>query len=161
MNRWRWFQLVSFQLLWFVAVFGGNQWLAVGIFILLLHFYFSPEKRADFSVLSLALIGIGCDAMLTAAGVFEFEQTPFWLALLWFAFVLNFGHSLLYLRRISTPWLAILGSVAGCYVYLLSWKLGAVALPMGAIFSGLIVASVWAALLPLMVKMDLRIRVVR
>ncbi|MFT6276388.1 MAG: hypothetical protein ACJAZ0_002494, partial [Halioglobus sp.] len=114
MNRWQWFQLISFQVIWFVAVFGRNQWLLVALLILLLHFAFSPEKKSDLKVLSLALLGIGIDAMLTAFGVFQFDETPFWLAVLWLAFVLNFGHSLLYLRRLKTPWLVVVGACAGC-----------------------------------------------
>jgi hypothetical protein len=158
MNRWQWFQLISFQVIWFVAVFGRNQWLLVALLILLLHFAFSPEKKSDLKVLSLALLGIGIDAMLTAFGVFQFDETPFWLAVLWLAFVLNFGHSLLYLRRLKTPWLVALGACAGCYVYLLSWKLGAVVLPLGVLFTGLLVGVIWAVLLPIMVKADQRLR---
>lgn len=158
MSRWQWFQLISFQVIWFAAVLGGNQWLLIPILIMLVHFKLSPRRNADLKILSLALLGMAVDGSLVLLGIFEFKQPPFWLAILWLAFVLNFGHSLIYLRRIQACWLMVLGACAGSYAYLVSWKVGAVELPMGAILSGIVIASVWSVLLPIMVKSDRWIR---
>ncbi len=158
MTPWQWFQLASFQVLWLCAVIGRNQWLLVPVAILSLHFVFTPNRKADFKVLSLAVAGIAVDGALFIFGVFEFSEPPLWLAILWLAFVLNLGHSLIYLRRLSLHWLLIVGALAGSYAYLISWKLGAVDLPLGAVLSGLIIAAIWALLMPVLVKADQRIR---
>lgn len=158
MNRWQWFQLVSFQIIWLTAVLGGNQWLSVSIFILLLHFIFSPNRYTDFKILSLALIGIAVDGGLTLMGFYEFNQPPYWLAVLWLGFSLNFGYSLIYLRRLRTHYRVVLGAGAGCYAYLASWKLGAVDLPLGVLVSAVVIAAFWAVLLPVLVVADQKIR---
>lgn len=158
MNRWRWFQLVSFQVYWFAAVLGGNRWLPFLLLLLILHFLLSPSRRTDLRVISLALVGVIVDGGLTLLGVFEFNQPPIWLAALWIEFVLSIGHSLVYLRRLKIYWLPAIGACAGSYAYLISWNLGAVELPLGPLYSGLIIASVWAVMLPLLVKTDLWIR---
>ena len=126
----------------------------------MLHFYFSPSRRADFRVLSIAFIGIAIDAGLALSGVFQFSQQPYWLGVLWFAFVLNFGHSLIFLRRVSGFWRGIIGAVAGSYAYLLSWQLGAVDLPLGGLMSALIIGAIWSVLLPALVLLDFRLRTV-
>jgi hypothetical protein len=158
MKYWLVLQAVIFQAIWFACIFGGNQWLALSVALLLVHFFISPNKYADFKVLPLALIGFGIDYLLILVGVFDFDEAPLWLGILWLAFVLNFGHSLNFLHRLTPWWLISIGAISGCYVYVISWYLGAVALPMGVVISGFIVGGIWAITLPLYVKADQYIR---
>ncbi|MCH9692521.1 MAG: DUF2878 domain-containing protein [Gammaproteobacteria bacterium] len=158
MNRWRWLQLFSFQIFWLTAVLGRNQWLPVLLFLLLLHFLFTPTRINDLKILILAFLGIAVDGSLLLLGVFKFSQPPVWLAALWLAFVLSIGHSFVYLRRLKLYWIAALGAVCGSYAYFISWKLGAVELPLGPMPSSFVVAILWAILLPTLVKTDLWIR---
>lgn len=158
MNRWSWFQAISFQVLWFSCVLGGNAWLAAPIAILGLHLVLSPCLKADVKVLSLALIGVSLDASLSLVNVFAFQQIPLWLVLLWLGFVLNFGHSLRFLRHLHLLWQIVIGAAGGCYAYLASWKLGAVEFPLGLINTACIIAVAWALLLPMLVSADAKLR---
>ena len=158
MTFWHWFQPVNFQAIWITTVLGGNQWLAVPLFLICLHFIISPCPQNDIKILPLALLGIAQDATLTCFGFFEFLQLPFWLLVLWLGFVLNFGHSLIFLRRLSVFWLIVIGAVAGCYSYMASWKLDAVILPFSVASSALVLGICWAMMLPALVKFDLHIR---
>lgn len=158
MNRWQWFQLFLFQAFWLMAVLGRNTWLLLLFLLLIVHFFITPTRSADIKVIILAFLGILVDASLMLLGVFKFNQPPLWLIALWFEFALSIGHGFIYLRRINIYYLSAIGAVAGNYAYLLSWKLGAVELPFGPLFSGLIIALVWALVLPFLVKTDLWIR---
>ena len=159
MRFWFWSQLIAFQLLWFSAVIGGNQWLVIPLSLIALHFIFSPSHRVDWHVIPIALIGMGADAILTWVGVFEFDGFPYWLGILWIGFVLTLGHSMAWLRRMPVALLVPMGALAGTLSYLAGWKLEAVALPMGVSWSALTLAVLWACLLPALVRLDSRIRV--
>ena len=158
MTTWHWFQPISFQVIWISAVLGGNQWLVVPLFLMCLHFVLSPCRREDIKVLPLALMGVALDATLTHLGFFRFPQFPIWLLVLWFGFVLNFGHSLKFLRKLRIFWLIVIGSVGGCYAYLASWKLDAVVLPFGVLVTACVLVVCWAIIFPILVKADLYIR---
>lgn len=158
MKYWLIVQAVCFQAIWFASVLGGNSWLLLSLILLGIHFSLSPDRNNDLKVISLGLIGLSVDTCLSFAGVFQFEQTPFWLFLLWYGFALNLGHSMGFLRKLK-PWLVMLiGAAGGSYSYLLSWKLGAVALPLGPLVSGCIIAISWALLLPILLKADIYLR---
>ena len=155
---WNWFQPLSFQIIWLASVLGGNQWLAVPLCILALHFALSPSRAQDLKVISLALIGITTDSLLTHFGVFNFEQIPLWLWVLWAGFVLNFGHSMKFLRRLNSYWLILLGAVGGCYSYIISWKLGAVNFPFSLPLTAGVLVVYWAIIFPILVKLDIYLR---
>jgi hypothetical protein len=157
-TRWFWIQLVLFQALWLICVIGQNDWILLALMMLGVHFMFSPVAKQDVRVLSLALIGISIDATLTMTGVFEFGAFPFWLGLLWIGFSLSLGHSLGWLKKIPTVLLIPMAAVMGSVSYLGGWKLDAVELPFGVITSMLLLALIWACLLPLLLKLDTRLR---
>lgn len=158
MKTWHWFQPLSFQLLWLCAVLGGNQWIIASFCLLCLHFIFSPYRQQDVRILPLAFIGIAVDSLLTWFDIFSFSQPPIWLLLLWFSFVLNFGHSFKQLRKLNIVWLMTIGAIGGSYAYLISWKLNAVDLPLGSLLSICVIAFAWAVIFPILVKADLYIR---
>lgn len=156
--RWFWIQFVIFQALWLVAIIGGNAWLALAIALLAIHFIATPSRQQDWRVLPIALIGIAVDTALTLGGVFQFEQVPFWLGLLWVAFVLTLGHSLAWLRQLPQVALFPIGALAGVVSYLAGWRLGAVELPLGLTITTIALGAVWALLLPTLVTLDRKIR---
>ncbi|WP_445400080.1 DUF2878 domain-containing protein [Zobellella sp. An-6] len=158
MSRWQWIQLLAFEGFWLLAVAGQNRWLALTALLLAIHFVFTPSRRADMRVLVLAALGLGVDTGLVWSGVFAFAGWPWWLALLWMGFVLTLGHSLVWLRRFSPGLLALTGALAGASSYLAGWKLGAVQLPLGLWASSAILVPIWAVLLPLLVRLDQRLR---
>jgi hypothetical protein len=158
MKMWTWFQPVSFQLMWLSLIWGGNAWLAISLTILALHFALTPSRLDDFKVLPLALVGFAIDLLITQFGFFSFTGWPLWLLVLWMAFILNLGHSMRFLRKFKLVFLVCFSAVGGTYAYWVSWKLGAVELPYGALTSLAIVALNWGIFLPICVKLDRLIR---
>ncbi|MBC8212981.1 MAG: DUF2878 domain-containing protein [Gammaproteobacteria bacterium] len=158
MTRWLWIQLVQFQALWLICVMGQNDLILLALLMIGVHFMFSPAVKQDMRVLPLALIGISIDATLALSGVFAFGAFPFWLGLLWAGFSLSLGHSLVWLKKIPTVLLIPMAAVMGPASYLAGWKLDAVELPFGVSTSMLLLALIWACLLPLLLKLDTRLR---
>ena len=155
---WFWIQFLTFQLLWLVAVVGGNNWLVLSMMLIGLHFIFTPSRKLDWRVLPVALIGITVDAILTWSGFFAFDHFPLWLAALWISFILTLGHSMSWLSHLPRLLLIPIGAVAGTLSYYAGWKLGAVDFPRGTTTSSIAVAIVWATLLPSLVILNDRIR---
>ncbi|WP_319781619.1 DUF2878 domain-containing protein [Oceanisphaera sp. IT1-181] len=153
MSKWQWTQLVGFYGFWLLAVIGQNSlaWL-LGLLILA-HFMFTPSRVADLKVLSLALLGLSLDGLLTWIGVFAFSHWPIWLVLLWVGFVLTLGHSLRWLAARPVWQQALLGAVSGPSSYLSGWRLGAVDLPLGPWTSIVILVPLWALLLVILVRL--------
>ena len=158
MSKWQWTQLLAFEGFWLLAVAGQNRWSLLTALLLGVHFMFTPSRRADVRVLWLALLGMAVDLFLTLTGVFAFDHWPLWLGLLWVGFVLTLGHSLHWMRHFSLWLLMITGALAGAGSYLAGWQLGAVSLPLGFWPSAVILALLWSALLPLLVRLDQRLR---
>ncbi|WP_417614769.1 DUF2878 domain-containing protein [Oceanisphaera sp.] len=158
MSKWQWTQLLGFEGFWLLAVAGQNQWVLLTALLLVLHFVFTPSRRADIGVLWLALAGMTIDLMLTVTGVFFFDHWPLWLGVLWIGFVLTLGHSLRWMRRLPAWLLMMVGALAGTTSYLTGWQLGAVTLPLGLWPSVLVLASLWSALLPILVRLDQHLR---
>jgi hypothetical protein len=152
-----WGQAIGFQVLWFNAVLGLNQWLPLGIALLAASVVASPLRRDDLRLWPLALLGFVGDLLLTYAGVFAFQQTPFWLATIWLGFVFTLNHSMGWLKSVKWPIQAAVGAVAGTLSYLAGARLGAVDLPYGQSFSAAILASYWAILLPFIVSISTRL----
>ncbi len=159
MSKWFWAQLIAFQILWFSAVIGRNEWIILSLLLIAAHFMFTPSRGTDWRVIPIALIGITVDTMLTWGGFFVFETLPLWLGLIWIGFVLTLGHSMSWLRKLPTLMLVPIGAVAGTMAYLAGWKLEAVELPMGLTWTIATLAILWAILLPLLVQLDYKIRV--
>ncbi len=159
MNRWQWFQLMSFNVIWLVAVLGGNTWIWIPLLILAINIWLSPTRSTDIKIIPLAILGLAVDSILIVTGVFYFSELPFWLATLWVGFVLSFGHSLHYLAKLKIWLLLPLGAIAGTWTYMAGWKLGAVTLPLGTWNTVFILLPIWALLLPVLVKADNLIRV--
>ena len=153
-NTWIWFQPISFQIIWLTTILGGNQYVAFAIGLLCVHYLFSPQRKKDLLITPLAIVGFCIDLILTNLGMFQFSEWPFWLLVLWIAFVLNFGHSLKFLRNLNTYALVLLGALGGCYAYWASWKLNAVAWPNDMIVTGSVIACLWALILPSLVKLE-------
>tara|TARA_X000000950_G_scaffold255862_1_gene320870 strand:+ start:1924 stop:2382 length:459 start_codon:yes stop_codon:yes gene_type:complete len=150
---------VSFQVIWLLAILGGNQLLPLVIIILACHLALSPERRQDLLLLPLALLGFSIDLVIMLCGFYSFDEWPYWLFFLWFAFVQNFGHSLRFLRKLNIVYTIPLGAAGGCYAYWASWKLGAVAWPQGAVSTLMLLAALWAFIIPALITMDKRLRV--
>lgn len=144
--------IVLFQLGWFVGVLlGSADAFAYTLVFLYIHVRFIVQgKQAWFSILVIALLGIGIDTALTWTGILPFDLwfnllCPPWLILLWFMFATLVGHSLAWLER--HLWLQpLLGAFGGGGSYLAGAKLIGLSLTLE---QSVILVILWALLLPL------------
>ncbi len=155
---WIILQASLFNVLWYLSVVGGNDWLIFSVSIIAIHLMISPSKYEDAKIIFIALLGIAVDFILLMSGVFVFDEFPYWLVILWCGFVLNLGHSLRVLKRFSIFWLVLVGGFSGVYAYTLSWKLGAVQFSYGFFITAVILFLIWSVLIPSFVKLDNLVR---
>ena len=144
-----------FQLGWLACVLGAHHpwllWLAAACLVSHLTWLAQPgELRL---IMAVSLCGWMTDSLLLILGVFDFAGPryllPGWLALLWPLFASTLRHSLAWSAR--PWWLASLsGALGGPLSYWGGVNLAGVGLPLGTWPSLLILAAVWALLLPLL-----------
>ncbi|MBF7730553.1 DUF2878 domain-containing protein [Pseudomonas sp. N040] len=147
---------VLFQAGWFACVFAASQsWLlAVPLLVLLVHFLWTCSWRAEGRlVASVMLFGCVLDTFLLNLGVLDFGSDspllPAWMALLWALLGTTLNHSL---RWSATPWwrASLLGALGGSLSYLGGGKLAGVSFPHGETATLILLALIWAGVLPLL-----------
>ena len=143
-----------FQLAWFSCVLGAQQpWLLLlGVACIAIHLRWISRQPGEWRALLLvALCGWLLDSLLMHLGVFGFNSAhwilPLWLALLWLAFASTLGYSL---NWSANPWWlgSLLGALGGPLSYWGGAKLAGVQMPLGLWPTLLLLALIWAALLP-------------
>ncbi|RKF15713.1 DUF2878 domain-containing protein [Alginatibacterium sediminis] len=142
-----WLNLACFQLAWFLSVSKQNDALLWVGALLVVQLVFSPSKLRDLSLLlSIGLLGIALDLVLTQASVFIFSpiQSPWWLALLWFHFALALNYSLGWLSRIPLPLAMLVSAIAGPFSYAMGYRLDAVEFGLPLLQTLLILSLCWA-----------------
>ncbi|SDT95067.1 Protein of unknown function [Pseudomonas pohangensis] len=145
-----------FQAGWFACVFGAGQpWLLlVPLAALLVHFLWTSSWAAEGRlVISVMLLGSVLDTFLLNIGVLDFGSDsrllPAWLALLWAMLGTTLDHSL---RWSASPWwrASLLGAVGGSLSYLAGSKIAGVQFPQGETITLILLALIWAGVLPLL-----------
>ncbi|WP_252274198.1 DUF2878 domain-containing protein [Pseudomonas subflava] len=139
-----------FQIGWWACVLSPRQpWLlAIVLLCLAVHLRW-PGRRGEWrAVLAVTLFGTLLDGALGALGLFAFGLPPAWLILLWALLACTLGHSLAWSAR---PWwrAAVLGALGAPPAYLGGATLAGVALPLGTLPTLLVLAVVWAFVLPI------------
>ena len=155
-----WFNALWFQGVWFCAVMGRDSLLPLALALLALHLLLSGDYRRELRQLVLVgAIGIGADALLSVAGVYEFPRgvlVPLWLCCLWLAFAAALGRSLAYLA--GRP---VLSGVAGAIAFPLNYwagqRLGAVEFGFSLPATLVSLAVIWGLLLPQMFRLTSRL----
>lgn len=145
---------VLFQIGWAACVFSvRHSWLLLVAFAcLLLHLLWSPSRLREGPVLlAVATCGWLLDSLLLNLGVFDFagqeHVLPAWLALLWLLFASTLRLSLAW--SASPLWLAAgVGALGGPLSYYAGSRIANVELPLGLWPSMLLLALLWAVLLP-------------
>lgn len=142
-----------FQAGWLACVFGAQRpgVLLIAVSCLLLHFTCLARPREWRFVAAVSLCGWLVDSALLNVGVLGFAGDgyllPGWLALLWLLFACTVRHCLAW--SASPWWLASLcGALGGALSYWGGAQLAGVGLPLGTLPSLLILALIWAVLLP-------------
>lgn len=147
--------LVAFHFSWIGIVWGAAErlWAVVALaFVvhLLLHLGLSPRVSRDATFALVAgLFGWLLDSLLGLAGVFRFPAllAPAWLLLLWAVFSATIETGFGWFRtRLGLA--ALLGSVSGPFSYEMGTRLGALGWGVPPWIGWLVLAVLWAALLP-------------
>jgi len=160
---------VAFYLGWFACVGGaGRGHFYLGPLVVLglvaLHLRLVPDPRRELRLLlTAAALGYSVDTAQTIIGVIRFGAAspvwwlpPLWLLGLWFIFGTTLNVSFLWLAgryRLA----AALGAISGPMSYYAGVRLGAAEFPH-PVFSFLTLAVVWAALMPVLVRVAERSR---
>lgn len=155
-----WFNALWFQSLWFTTVLGREALLPLALALLTLHLWLARDRRLELrQFLVVGGLGIGVDAALSGAGIFQFHAgvlVPLWLCCLWLAFSAILGRSLAYLAT-RYWWCALAGALAFPLNYWAGQRLGAVEFGYSLPVTLTTLAVVWALVLPLMFYLTRRL----
>ena len=153
--------IALYQLVWFIAVLGGEGLIWLALAPILVHFVLTPVPKTDLRLVGLVLlIGIIVDGSLRLSGFFIFAEDrfpiPLWLGCIWISLATLFNHSLHWLK--SRLWLAaLLGAVGGPIAYLAGGRLGAAEFTLSAPWATVLLALIWGLLVPTLVVLSRRI----
>lgn len=152
-----------YQTGWFAMVLGASRgwpWAGAGAGLLLVfvHLVLTRDRGPEiFTVIVIGVIGTVVDSVQAFAGVFVFESgywsywiVPLWLTIMWLQFATLFHFALRWLSRrylVSSA----LGALGGPAAFLTGERLGGVIFPVGTRYSLLILAAVWAVVMPVCV----------
>lgn len=144
--------ITLYNLIWWLAVLGGNRYAVLGAILILLHLFISDKCRGDLIMLG-CLLGMGMitDGLLVQFGLFRFSQQqwpiPAWLLVIWLALATLPLHSLLWLH--SKLLLAgLLGALGGPAAYWAGVRLGAATFGWSLPAALVTLAGVWGLLFP-------------
>ena len=147
--------LLMFQAVWWLSILYQNSVLVISLGLLLIHFALSSNRQADLlCMLKVVACGLVIDSTLTLMNVFQFQTTPYWLALIWCHFALSLRYSLAFAQKLPFYLNAILGGVFGCMSYLAGERFDAVQLPMDYLGSAMILLSIWFVIFPIFVNVS-------
>ena len=161
--------MLGFQCGWVLCVFGsahGYPWLGPAVAVILLAGHSllveQPLRSIQF-IAMIGLVGTVVDSLLGLIGVLRFHNSlgpgwlcPPWLGALWMLLATTPDVSLRWLRGRMTL-AAVLGAIAGPSSYYAGAEVGALALGTSLLTSLIVLAVVWAAVLPLMVATSARL----
>lgn len=124
----------------------------IAIACLAIHLLWVAKALGEWrTLLRLAACGWVLDSALMHLGFFTFAGAtvvlPLWLALIWLLFASTLTYSLSWTQR---PWWvgSLLGALGGPLSYLGGAKLADVGLPLGTWPSLVLLALIWAVLMP-------------
>ncbi|USD64365.1 DUF2878 domain-containing protein [Vibrio sp. SCSIO 43136] len=154
-----------FQLMWFIAVIGRNEWQWLLILAISAALIATWRRVATVGWGMIAVIGVGIliDSVNVHLGVFTFpsEQPelvggrllPAWLMTLWVCFAWYVWMVREWLLNFSISLIAVIASVGGALSYFAGFKLGAVDWPLGLVETAAILALEWFLLSLLVVTL--------
>ncbi|TRX55053.1 DUF2878 domain-containing protein [Thalassomonas sp. M1454] len=148
------YNFVWFKVFWFSAIIYQDE----AILLALLVLYFTSLKQVTTHLthyLLFAGIGICIDFFLYQQHVFAFAHAsfPLWLALLWIGFATTIKAFLSFLQK-KLLLAALLGLFAGPISYYFAMQLNAVSFPQPLAQTLIILAIIWAILLPLLLVLN-------
>jgi hypothetical protein len=144
--------IALYNLIWWIAVLGGNRYAWLAAMLLLPHLLLSHKRKADLIMLgSLLATGLVIDGLLVQLGLFHFPQQqwpiPAWLMVIWLALATLPLHSLSWLQN-QLPLTALLGALAGPLAYWAGVRFEAASFGWPLLSALLTLALVWGLLFP-------------
>lgn len=153
-----------FQIGWFSCVMGGNTIaIAVTAIILYVHHKLAINNLNEWLfIFTVASIGLTIDSLLSVSGILLFDSVsigiPIWLFCIWLVFSCTLNHSLKWLSK-HLLLAMLMGAIAGPMSYFAGAQLTDVSLATPQIYSLIILACIWATLLPLLMLFTRRLPV--
>lgn len=148
---------VLFQTIWFVCLLMGSFWaLLATVCYLVCHHLFIMKNRREWRLISVfLLLGVVVDGSLFRLSVFTsateswttFGVPPVWLLCLWVSVATLFAHSLSFLTK-RYALAAGFGLIGPTMSYFAGAKMAGITLASPLIYSLLLVAVLWAMILP-------------
>ncbi|MCW8092138.1 DUF2878 domain-containing protein [Alteromonas sp. ASW11-130] len=154
------FNMIWFQIIWILAVVYQMDYMYLVLGLIILHFCITSAKGIDGAVMMAGvLLGSIIDGSLTLSEVFVFESEhtlgvlPIWLVVLWGAFALSTYYSLSVLIKRRSIQVA-LGAIAGPMSYVAGLHFDAVSFSYSITTTSIILAVIWAFLLPTLIEVS-------
>lgn len=143
---------LAFNGFWALACIGQDAALPFTIAALVILVLATPDLgKTSLLAARVATIGLLVDIVLTRSEIFVFSNhafVPLWLVLLWFGFSTTLVRSLKFLNR-HLLLAALFGAIGGPSSYFAGHRFGAVEFGYELIPTLLLLAVIWACLLPL------------
>ncbi|MBW6508774.1 MAG: DUF2878 domain-containing protein [Desulfuromonadales bacterium] len=144
--------IAIYQLIWFIAVMGGESLAWLAFVLIFVHFLLTPLPKTDLVLAFLVLlIGMVVDGTLRQSGFFIFAEDrfpiPLWLGCIWIALATLFNHSLHWLKKRLVP-AGLLGAIGGPLAYLAGVRFGVAEFSWSLPWSITVLAIVWGVLVP-------------
>ncbi len=144
--------IALYNLVWWIAVLGGNRYAWLGGAMLLLHLLVSNKRKADLIMFaSLLAMGLVIDGLLVQVGLFHFPQQqwpiPTWLMVIWLALATLPLHSLCWLQN-QLLLAGLLGALGGPLAYWAGVRLEAATFHWAMPPALLTLALIWGLLFP-------------
>ena len=143
-----------FQAAWFSAAILREQALWIMIPLLLAHLYFSPSRRADFTLLMYLLpLALVVEAILLFGNIVIYNSLwtlPIWMVLLWTHLILSCNHSLKWLQTTPIIWVVILGGLVGVSSYAAGSNFGSMKIVVPQLHNLVLIGVMWAIIMPVM-----------
>lgn len=143
---------LAFNGFWALACIGQDTALPFTVAALFILVIATPDPgKTGLLAARIATIGILVDIVLTRSEIFVFPEhafLPLWLALLWLGFSTTLVRSLKFLNR-HLLLAALFGAIGGPSSYFAGYRFGAVDFGHELIPTLLLLAVIWACLLPL------------
>lgn len=155
--------IALYQLVWFVAVLGGEGMVWLALALILVHFLLTPLPKTDLMLVGLVLlIGVVVDGSLRQSGFFIFAEDrfpiPLWLGCIWIALATLFNHSLHWLKE-RLVLAGLLGVFGGPIAYLAGGRLGVAEFTLSLPWSITILAIIWGLLVPGLVWLSRKVMI--
>ncbi|EPF7650992.1 DUF2878 domain-containing protein [Vibrio vulnificus] len=145
-----------FNLVWFLAVIGTEQWQWVTLCFALmtLGYQYRVDPKTWKATLLIAVVGCLVDSLNQYLSIFQFTSTflPVWLLSLWVVFAWYAYHLKRILLRFAPFYVLTAGALGGCLSYYAGYKLNAVTYGYSVLITASIVFLEWAIITLFIIK---------